>query len=174
MQFPKNSGVKMITLRYPEKEDAEFFFQTLSEGNFPHYQATIPASLEAEEEWIERRKIKREKGLEYNYLILWNGEKAGGCELRINQNFKHIAEIGYFINRKFWGQGIATEVVKALENLAFNELNIKRIEIRMDPANKASEKVAVKNNYTKEALLQKAVCFEDKYYDNLLYVKLHP
>ncbi len=41
----------------------------------------------------------------------------------------------------------------------------------MDPRNKASEKVAIKNNFEKEGLLKKVVKFEDNYHDNMLYAK---
>jgi ribosomal-protein-alanine N-acetyltransferase len=41
----------------------------------------------------------------------------------------------------------------------------------MDPRNKASEKVAIKNNFEKEGLLRKVHKFNNYYYDNLLYAK---
>lgn len=43
----------------------------------------------------------------------------------------------------------------------------------MDPRNKASERVAIKNNYKKEGLLKKVMKFENNYYDNLLYAKIN-
>ncbi|WP_346879678.1 GNAT family protein [Clostridium sp. UBA3061] len=73
----------------------------------------------------------------------------------------------------FFNRGIATEVVKMLENIAFNNLKLIRLEIRMDPRNKASERVAIKNNFKKEGLLKKVMKFENNYYDNLLYAKIN-
>lgn len=37
-----------------------------------------------------------------------------------------------------------------LEKIAFEELGLVRLEIRMDPRNKASEKVAIKNDFLKD------------------------
>lgn len=163
----------MIKLRYPILEDAEEFFRILSEGKFEFYHATIPESVDLEREWIKKREYKRRNNLEYNYSITLEDEVIGGCNIKIFQDNPHIGEIGYFIDGKFFNRGIATEVVKQLEVIAFNELNLIRLEIRMDPQNKASEKVAIKNNFKKEGLLKKVMKFEDNYYDNLLYAKVN-
>lgn len=163
----------MIELRYPEIEDAEAFYNILKEFDFPYYHAAIPASVKAEQEWIERRKSKRDSGLEFNYAIVYEGKVIGGCEIRINKEYPHIAELGYFIDILFWNKGIASQCVKSLEEIAFNQLGIKRIEIRMDPRNARSEKVAIKNGYKKEGVLKKVMFFNDEYHDNLLYAKLN-
>ncbi len=163
----------MIELRYPIIEDSETFFRILTEGKFDFYYATIPESIEIERAWIKRREYKRANNLEYNYSIIYNDKIVGGCEIRIFQDNPHIGELGYFIDKNFFNKGIATEVVKRLEKIAFHDFKLIRLEIRMDPQNKASEKVAIKNNFVKEGLLKKITKFEDNYYDNLLYVKIN-
>jgi len=165
--------VYMIELRYPEIQDAEAFYNILKEFDFPYYHAAIPASIKAEQEWIERRKSKRDSGLEFNYAIVYEGNVVGGCEIMINKEYPHIAELGYFVGKQFWNKGIASECVNLLEEIAFNQLGIKRIEIRMDPRNARSEKVAIKNGYKKEGVLKKVMFFNDEYHDNLLYAKLN-
>ena len=161
----------MIKLRYPKPDDAERFYEILNNINSKYFYSTIPDSIEMEREWIKKRKYKRKNKLEYNYAIILKNNIVGGCGLTIYQEYDHIGEIGYFIDPNYSGQGIATKAVKELENIAFNELNLVRLEIRMDPRNKASEQVAIKNNYKKEGLLNKVVEFEGKYYDYLLYSK---
>jgi len=163
----------MINLRYPVIEDAEDFFRILTEGKFEFYYATIPESIEFEREWIKRREYKRAKDLEYNYSIIHEDAVIGGCNIKIFQDSSHVGKIGYFIDRNFFNRVIATEVVKRLENIAFNDLKLIRLEIRMDPQNRASERVAIKNNFKKEGLLKKVMKFEGNYYDNLLYAKVN-
>lgn len=162
----------MIELRYPIIEDAEIFFRILTEGKFEYYYALIPESISLEKEWIKRREYKRKNNLEYNYSIIYNDMLVGGCEIRIFQESPHIGELGYFVDRKFFNKGIASETVKELEKIAFEKLGLIRLEIRMDPRNKASEKIAIKNNFKKEGLLKKVVKFNDDYFDNLLYAKI--
>jgi ribosomal-protein-alanine N-acetyltransferase len=161
----------MIELRYPVIEDAEVFFRILTEGNFEYYHAAIPASIDAEREWIKGRAYKREKNLEFNYSIIYNNSVAGGCNIRICRESPHIGELGYFVDKEYFNRGIASLAVKALEEIAFEKLGLVRLEIRMDPRNKASEKVAIKNNFEKEGLLRKVHKFNNYYYDNLLYAK---
>jgi len=139
----------MVNLRYPIIEDAETFFRILTEGKFEFYYATIPQNIELEREWIKKREYKRLNNLEYNYSIICNGDVVGGCEIRIFQDNPHIGELGYFIDRNLFNKGIVTEVVKKLERIAFDELKLIRLEIHMDKKNKASEKVAIKNNFIK-------------------------
>lgn len=97
---------------------------------------------------------------------------VGGCNIKISQDSSHIGELGYFIDKNFFNKGIASEAVKKLEEIAFNELGLIRLEIRMDPRNTASEKVAIKINFQKEGLLKKVIKFNDDYFDNLLYAKI--
>ncbi|HAR86068.1 MAG TPA: hypothetical protein DCR69_10090, partial [Clostridium sp.] len=68
--------------------------------------------------------------------MIYEDAVIGGCNIKIFQDSPHVGEIGYFIDRNFFNRGIATEVVKELENIAFNDLKLIRLEIRMDPRNK--------------------------------------
>jgi len=161
----------MVELRYPIVEDAEEYFRILTEGNFEYYYATIPETVEMERKWIDRCKFKRDNNFQYNYSILYNNNLVGGCGISIFQDNPHIGEIGYFIDRNCFNKGIASEAVKILEKIAFDELGLIRLEIRMDPRNKGSEKVAIKNSFEREGFLKKVLKFGENYYDNLIYSK---
>ncbi|ALP37732.1 acetyltransferase [Paenibacillus sp. IHB B 3084] len=62
----------------------------------------------------------------------WN-EKAGE------------AQLGYILDRPFWGQGLATEVVEEMLRFGFGALELKRIEGRCQEDNQASVRVLIKN-----------------------------
>ncbi|MFV0792685.1 GNAT family N-acetyltransferase [Streptococcus pyogenes] len=64
------------------------------------------------------------------------------------------ADIGYFLNYAFWGQGIMTEVVIKLVYLSFHEFGLKTLRIITHLENKASQKVA------KKAGFQLKTCFK--------------
>jgi ribosomal-protein-alanine N-acetyltransferase len=99
-------------------------------------------------------------------------EIVGGIGVKINKHRSFIGEIGYFIDEAYWGQGIATEAVRLLEEICIRELRMTRIELLMLPENVASEKVAIKSGYRKEGLLQKALLHKDgSKRDCLLYAK---
>ncbi|TQR97936.1 GNAT family N-acetyltransferase [Paenibacillus ottowii] len=55
------------------------------------------------------------------------------------------AQLGYILDRPFWGQGLATEVVGEMLKFGFDSLKLKRIESRCQENNHASMRVLMKN-----------------------------
>lgn len=63
-------------------------------------------------------------------------------------------EIGYWRRRGCGGRGWVSEATRALTRLAFDTLDARRVELRMDDANRASWRVAERCGFTLEALLR--------------------
>ena len=59
-------------------------------------------------------------------------------------------EVAYTIARKYWGQGLGTEVAQAILDYGFGELKLSRLICLIDPQNIASQKVAEKIGMTLE------------------------
>jgi RimJ/RimL family protein N-acetyltransferase len=66
-------------------------------------------------------------------------------------------EIGYWIRSSAAGNGFATETAAALTRVAFDVAEVERVEIRVDPANEASCRVARKLGYDEEARLRRRI-----------------
>ncbi len=82
------------------------------------------------------------------------GEFVGGAGLhRIDWTLRRF-EIGYWRKTGHAGRGIVTEAVTALARMAFDDLDARRVEIRMDDNNVRSQKVAERAGFTLEALLR--------------------
>lgn len=64
-----------------------------------------------------------------------------------------VTEIGYMLNRAFWGRGIATEAATALIDLLFAE-GQRRVFADTDPDNAASIRVVERLGFTLEARLR--------------------
>lgn len=58
-----------------------------------------------------------------------------------------VAEIGYFLHRDYWGQGLMTEALKNLVFLAFQEFDLKLLQIIVHKENTASARVAEKAGF---------------------------
>ncbi len=162
---------KKIELRNQRVSDAKRFFEILNNPNFKYFHVR-PKDIESEKEFLLKNAEKRKNNLEYNYAILFNGKLVGGCGIKINQHRNFIGEIGYFIDERYWGKGIATKAVKILEKTGFKKFGLKRIEILMDPRNIGSEKVAIKCGYKKEGTMKKTIRKENKFSDAHLYAKV--
>ena len=82
------------------------------------------------------------------------GELVGGTGLhRINWTLRRF-EIGYWRKTGCEGRGVVTEAVRAMARMAFDHLDARRVEIRMDDANVRSWKVAERAGFTLEALMR--------------------
>lgn len=161
-----------IEIRYQQIKDAKRFCEILANPNFIYFGVQVK-SLSDEKAWLRNNPIKRKNNIEWNYTIIYRAKIIGSVGLRINQLRKYIGEIGYFLDEKYWGQGLTTKAVKLIEKEAFEKRGLTRLEILMRPENKASEKVAIKNGYIKEGRLRKVIRDkEGKMRDAFLYAKV--
>ena len=63
-------------------------------------------------------------------------------------------EIGYWRRSGVEGGGLVVEAVQALSRMAFDALGARRVEIRMDPRNECSVRVAERAGFTFEGVLR--------------------
>jgi len=134
---------------------------------FPH-----PYTHEDAQNWIH---LSRTNPLHYNYAIQWTEHMIGGIGLhRMSDVYRRTVEIGYWIGEPFWGQGFATEAVRALSEWGFKSLDIVRIQAGVFEWNKASMRVLEKAGFHFESKLEKAITKEEKTVDEWLWVRLAP
>lgn len=160
-----------VSIRPQRISDARRFYDILVNPHFTYWVNT-PSSVERESQFLKLNSQKRRKNFAHNFTILYEGKIVGGCGIKINQHFKYIGMMGYFVDEAFWGKGIATAAVRQLEKIGFTELSLARIEIVMEPGNKASEQVAIKSGYQKEGTMRKMVKRNGVFYDCHLYAKV--
>ena len=133
-----------ILIRPQRVYDAKRYVEILSSASFIYFPAK-PKSVKEEKEFLRLNSKKRKDKTSFNFSIIYNGEEhVGGIGVRIDLHRSFIGEIGYFVDEKYWGKGIATCALKLLEEFIFSNLSLHRIEIRMAKENKASQKVAIK------------------------------
>jgi RimJ/RimL family protein N-acetyltransferase len=115
---------------------------------YPH-----PKSRGEALEWIDwNLRLYREHGFGL-WLIELRGrsEFAGDCGLT-PQEVDGVVEIevGYHIRPALWGRGYATEAAAACRDYARDILGLRRLIALIDPANRASQRVAEKVGLTFE------------------------
>lgn len=64
------------------------------------------------------------------------------------------ADIGYRLNKEYWGKGITFEAGQAVTDFAFKNLNLARLQIRCFTSNIGSVSVAKKLNFRQEGLIK--------------------
>ncbi len=86
-----------------------------------------------------------------NWEIILNSSSCsvGGIGLAGLPDNDGRTEIGYALDQKFRGQGIATEAVQALSEWAFQDFGLRSIRAETPVDNKGSQRVLEKNDFQK-------------------------
>jgi [ribosomal protein S5]-alanine N-acetyltransferase len=84
----------------------------------------------------------------------------------------HRAEIGYWIAKPYWGQGIMTAVVQRACQYAFEEFGLVKIIAHVNATNPASARVLEKCGFEQEGFLRKHFRKDGEYLDVRLYARL--
>ena len=100
-------------------------------------------------------------------IIKTDGHAVMGCvKLSLNLRF-NSAEIGYWVGKKYWGNGYAGEAAIKVLNYGFSELKLNRIETYAMVVNKASSKILLKLGMQKEGFHRQLI----KRWDNYINVE---
>ncbi|MCU0495792.1 MAG: GNAT family N-acetyltransferase [Anaerolineae bacterium] len=86
--------------------------------------------------------------------------------------FDSRAEVGYALNRDYWGQGYASEALQAVLAFSFNVLDLNRMQAIVLPENSASIRVLEKVGMTREGLLREYVKVGETFLDVYQYAML--
>ena len=81
----------------------------------------------------------------------------------------HRAEIGYWLARPYWGQGVMTRAVSAACELATVQWKLVRITADVFDFNQASARVLEKNSFRFEGTMRKMHLKDGKFIDAKLY-----
>ncbi len=107
---------------------------------------------------------------ETSYAIEINGSASGGVGVLPGEGVeRHSAELGYWLGRAYWGEGIATAVVRALVPHALRELKLYRLQARVFADNPASMQVLERCGFVREAVLRRLVVKHDSVLDMHIY-----
>jgi ribosomal-protein-alanine N-acetyltransferase len=124
------------------------------------------------------RKLQYEKELrnsdrEYRYRIFRkedSGKNIGNVTVsQIVRGVLQSAFLGYSIDEKENGKGIATEAIKEVIVLSFSELKLHRLEANVIPSNAASVRVVEKLNFTKEGYSKNYCKINGVWHDHLRF-----
>ncbi|HAM79268.1 GNAT family N-acetyltransferase [Ornithinibacillus bavariensis] len=172
---------KRILLRQIEKGDAQAIFEYLSDKEVMKHYGTEP--FQTVDEAI--RAISRyeslfmeKRGIRWGITLKGDNKVIGSCFFYDMVAEHYRTDIGFVLNKNYWGQGNAQEAVKAAINYGYEYLNINRIQAVIEPANVASQKLVERLGFLREGLLRsyEYFCgkFDDLYMFSLLKSDFNP
>ncbi|MFJ3055911.1 GNAT family N-acetyltransferase [Herbaspirillum sp. NPDC087042] len=105
--------------------------------------------------------------------LLATGEAIGKCDLFHAHIQCRRAEIGFSLQRRYWGNGYMNEAASALIGYAFHTLKLRRLEADIDPLNLTSAHLLERLGFIREGLLRERWVVSDEVSDSALYGLLH-
>lgn len=136
-----------------------------------------PYTETAADEWFARSaKLAEQQGRQTHFAIrLADSSLIGCCGFDGSEaHSPHRAEIGYWLARPYWGQGIMTAVVRRLCRCAFDEYGLTKITANVFAYNPASARVLEKCGFQQEGFLRKHFLKDGALLDSRLFALLRP
>ncbi|MEO1628792.1 MAG: GNAT family N-acetyltransferase [Bacteroidota bacterium] len=144
------------------QKDVSSFFQLL-QANKGRLEESFPNLL------ISCSSSGRTAQFIRNQIVLWSQQQKFAFGLHLRKQPRMIGyvsvksidwkipkcEMAYFIDKDFAGKGHMSEAVKALTEYCFEELDMVKLFARIMPHNLASQALAAKVGFSKEATLRK-------------------
>ncbi len=157
-----------VRLRAIEREDIPRFLKWLNDPSLRRYlDMYLPLSRAQEERWFERQ-LEDEKNLVFAIETL-EGEHIGNIGLHEIDWKNGQAVLGIFIGEgDYWGQGYGTDAVRTLLRLAFEEMGLHRISLRVFDFNQRAIRCYEKCGFRHEGRQREAHFTEGRYHDVLL------
>ncbi|MBV8198918.1 MAG: GNAT family N-acetyltransferase [Candidatus Eremiobacteraeota bacterium] len=133
---------------------------------FPH-----PYTLSDARRWLD---MTTNAPLARHFAIEVDGTLAGGIGFDpYGGERSGAASFGYWLGRKYWGRGIATEAARILSDRALKEGGLRRLEALVFAENAASVRVLEKAGFSLEGVLREYyVDRGGKVCDALLFARL--
>ncbi len=87
----------------------------------------------------------------YEFAILLEGKMIGAVSLTLEEDDLKSGELGWIVNKKYWGQGIAPEAAAALVEYAKAKLGVTHFIAHCDAGNPGSYRTMEKIGMVKTA-----------------------
>lgn len=139
--------LRLVPLESAHAEVLQRIYQT--EGVLRYFPTTTPPPIERVERFIASQHEHWKKYGYGNWGILPEGENQiiGWAGLQYLPELEET-EVGYLLDRPFWGKGLATETARGSIQYGFERCNLDHIIALVHPENYASRRVIEKRGMT--------------------------
>lgn len=133
-----------LFLREFNADDAEAVYAYAGDAENTVYMDWGPASPEDVRNFVQSRLAQQitepRRTFDFAVCIRETGALIGSMGLFLSDDGQQ-AELGYTLNKNFWGRGYASEAAAGMLRFGFLNLDLHRISAKCDSVNKASERV---------------------------------
>jgi ribosomal-protein-alanine N-acetyltransferase len=137
------------------------------------YRGALVIAEQQTWDYIQQTKIwaLQQPRTRYPFAVALQSDDVviGWAPLTITNPSLREAEIGWTINRRFWGQGYATEAAEQVMDFGFRELQLHRIYAVCRVENRASWRIMEKLGMRREAHYHEVEWTDGAWRDQYLY-----
>ena len=110
----KEIRTERLLIKTPEIDDKFELTQLINDKDVIKWLSEIPFpyTLNHAEEFIERSRERVLKQESYNFMIFQDRKMLGGIGFSEFNN--KSCQVGYWLGKKYWGNGFATEALKSI------------------------------------------------------------
>jgi RimJ/RimL family protein N-acetyltransferase len=161
-----------LRLREFRTDDADDLFAIHSDPQVMRYWS-FPAWTDIEQAQVRLAFIAQQRAQQP--ICIWaiaepgSDRLIGNCTAFAIDQIQGRAEIGYCMNPKWQGQGLASEALQLVLGHLFDGLQLRRIEADIDPRNGPSCRLVERHGFVREGLLRERWNVNNERCDTALY-----
>ncbi len=146
--MPNFIKTSRLSLTPFERTDIDRFIELVNDEGVARSLASLPLPFTAPDAqaWIADREQQQASNNKYLFAIKTKTSGFIGVIGMDRQN-KELFDLGYWLGRKFWGQGYASEAASAILHWAETNVGIKAITASYFQDNPASGRVLEKSGF---------------------------
>lgn len=152
---------KRLLLRQPVAADVPALHEVFSDAETMQYWSKPPFTDPAQTMAFVTEVQGADPAQSVDFVVELNGRAIGKA------GFWRLPEVGFILHRGFWGQGIATEALSALFDLAFGQLGLDKVIADVDPRNAGSLAVLGKLGFHETGRAEQTIEINGVWYDSI-------
>ncbi|MTI71877.1 MAG: GNAT family N-acetyltransferase [Firmicutes bacterium] len=171
-KWVKKLETDRLILRELKKEDMDFVYNHFSNEDVCKYlldNEPLKKRGEALEIINYYKDFEAKDHSRWGIVLKESNILLGTCGFHRLDRKNNIIEIGYDLNKSYWGQGYMTEALKEIIYVAFTNMQLNRIQAYVYIENIASYKLLEKLKFIREGVIRDKHLFRGNYYDHYCY-----
>ncbi len=142
---------KRIALRPFTPEDAPSLQALISDWDVAKTLALVPHPYpeNGAAQWIATHRELAGRGDEYIFAVVSKPKNVLIGAISVRKKSFRFGSVGYWIGKRYWGKGFATEALQSISAVAFDWLNMPELTAVALADNPASHRVLEKSLFTK-------------------------
>jgi RimJ/RimL family protein N-acetyltransferase len=167
---PERQTARLL-LRSIGSQDRDAFFDIFSDPETVQYWVGAPITAMSEAAAL----VERDLGLtasrtciNWGIVLPESNRLIGKFTLFAYSRQNRRAEVGYILDRRYWGKGLMSEVMTEALDYAFGSLALHRLEADTDPANAASLALLEKFGFKREGFFRERWLVAGKWLDSAM------